>query len=644
MFKLCLILSIVRRLCLHFLVFIGVYIVPTGAYSQTITFYKERLRDATTAVEFDKAFQAMMTSFHEGKLKFADSDVSDVVGLAQAKPFANTILPSVYGWAGTMYGNGRMHEAIVYFMESAALFARQGKHRAESLCYFQIALVQHKAENYIEAEDFYKKALDTSDSLDHRTRINCYNGLALIKREAGEFGAAEKDFRKAYRIAEHESDSAWIAILLGNIGSVHLRRENLDSALYYYKRNLSIIRKTTEFENEIETYTNLAKVYLGKKNIRNTFSYLDSAVRFINDRKIRFNDFFNPMDEIDRLYALAYAHQGEYKKAFDYYTRFHDVFQSKQDRVNGRSLKQLQLTYSFEQKQNELELLQKVNKANLSTIQQQQYLQYAAVFIIGLLSVLAFVTYKTSRQRKKLNKDLEQINLELERLNRLKNKLFSVISHDLRSPLGNLQAMLGLYQSGNLNVSDVATVTAKLGQQVTASSYVLENLLEWAKSELNESKINPTNVDLRTEADDVLRQFDSDLRAKKITAKNEVTTGIKVWVDRAQMQIVVRNLLANAIKFTREYGTIVIDAKQRSSHVDLMICDNGVGMTVNQLEKLFQADQLATTVGTNKEKGSGIGLLITKELVANNGGVIRVESTKDVGTTFTVTLPCVKTM
>jgi len=629
----------VKSVCLYLLIFIGVNIFPADGYSQTIPLFKERLRDAGTASDFDKEFQAMMVTFHEGKLAFVDSDVSDIVGLAQSKPFANIILPAVYGWAGTMYGNGRMHEAIVYFMESAALFARQGKHRAESLCYFQIALVQHKAENYPEGLEFYRKALNTSDSLDHRTMINCYNGLALIKRETGEFDEAEKDFRKAYQIANTNKDAAWIAILLGNLGSLHLRQGNFDSALYYYKRNLAIIKRTNEFENEIETYTNLAKVYLGKGNLKNTFAYLDSAVRFITNRKINFNDFFNPMDEINRLYALAYAHKGNYEKAFDYYEKYHEVFQTKQDRVNGRSLKQLQLTYSFEQKQNELELLQKVNQANISTIQQQRYLQYAAIFIIGLLSVLAFVTYQTSRQRKKLNKDLKQSNLELDRLNKLKNKLFSVISHDLRTPLGNLQSILGLYQAGDLDAADVATVAAKLGQQVTASGYVLENLLEWAKSELNERKISPTSIPLKEKIDKVLHQSDVDLKAKKITVKNEVPEEIEVWADRAQVQIVVRNLLTNSIKFTHENGLIVISAHLRSSYVELIIRDNGVGMTSDQLEKLFHEDQVVTTLGTNKEKGSGIGLLITKELVGNNGGIIRVESTKEVGTTFTVTLP-----
>lgn len=621
------------------IVFFTLLASPLFVHSQTVADYKERLQAAETVVDFEQHFTDMIATFHEGKLNFGDGDVSEIVGYAQAKSFSDVILPSVYGWAGTMYGDGRMREAIAYFMESASLYAKRGKHKSESICYFQIALIQHKAENYMEARDFYTKALNTSDSIDHRTAINCYNGLALIKREAGDFDIAEKDFRNAYTIAVGAKDTAWTAILLGNIGSIHLRKENYDSALHYFLQNLRIIQKTSEFENEIETYTQIAKVYLAKKNIRLTFAYLDNAVSFIERRKILFNDYFNPMDEINRLYALAWANRGDYQKAFEYYSKFHEVSEEKQDRLNGRSLKQLQLSYSYEQKEHELELLQQINQANLATIRQQQYLEYAFVFIIGLLSVLAFVTYQTSRQRKKLNRVLARTNTELERANKLKTKLFSVISHDLRTPLGNLQSILGLYQAGDLNAADVATVAGKLGQQVKASGHVLENLLEWAKSELNESKINPANVELHQLADKVIHQFEGDVKMKKITVSNDVPEETYVWADQNQLEIVLRNLLTNAVKFTRENGQVKIGANLYTSTVQITVADTGVGMNDDQLKKLFQAEQSVTTLGTNKEKGSGIGLLITKELVVNNGGFIEVESMKDKGTIFTITLP-----
>ena len=123
------------------------WLMSAMCVAQSVADYKDLLREAKTAADFSKNFGSMIATFHQGKLTFEDRDVSDTVKYAQVKPFSDNILPEVYGWAGTMYGDGRMHEAIVYFMESAVLYGKQGKHRAESLCYFQIALIQHKAEN-----------------------------------------------------------------------------------------------------------------------------------------------------------------------------------------------------------------------------------------------------------------------------------------------------------------------------------------------------------------------------------------------------------------------------------------------------------------------------------------------------------------
>jgi signal transduction histidine kinase len=619
----------------------AVFIIsPVFASAQQKEQYIELLAQAATAAEYHKHLGDMIDTFHEGKLQFVDGDVRTIVSNAQSKTFADAILPEVYGWAGSMYGDGRMKEAMLYFMESANLYARQGKRAAESLCYFQIALVQHKAENYNEAKEFYQRALKGPlDSLNHRTVINCYNGLALIEREEQEYDLSEESFRKAYSMAVIKHDTAWIAILLGNIGSIHLREGNYDSALLYYQRNLALIRKTTEFENEIETYAHLSRVYLGKENLNLAFTYLDSAMWIINDRNIVFNDYFNPMDNINELYALAWSKKGDYKKAFDYYSKYHKVSEEKQVRVNGRNLKQLQLTYSYEQKENELELLQKINEASLETIKKQQYLEYAFAFIIGLLSLLAFLTYQTSRQRKKLNKDLARTNSELTRLNKMKNKLFSVISHDLRTPMGNLQSILNLFQSGDLNANDVAAVASKLGQQVKSSGHVLENLLEWAKTELNESKANPTEVQLSPLVDQVIHQFESELMIKSIALVNEVPGDTIVWADQNQTEIIVRNLIANAIKFSHTESEVKVCAIQYSSTVQISVKDSGVGMTADQIKGLFQTDKLVSTPGTNKEKGSGIGLLITKELVTNNGGFIEVESVKNAGTMFTITFP-----
>lgn len=617
-----------------------VNLISGKAFGQSIPQYITKLEEASSAQEFEKIFSEMMTLFHAGKMPFKDDDVTIIVNIARSKSFSESILPSVYGWAGTMFGNGRMNDAIVYFMESAMLSKKQHKSVGESLSYFEIALIQHKAENYEEAKEYYVKTLTVGkDSLHHRTLINCYNGLALILREQGKYNQSMRDFRKAYNIAVDKKDTVWVAILAGNMGSIHLRERHYDSSLHYYFRNLALIRDTKETENIIETYAHLGRLYLLMKNYRMSFLYLDSAQFVIEDRQIKFNDFFNPMDYIHESYATLYSDIGDYKKAFIHQSQAHQIGKEKQRLINSRNLKQLQASQSFRQKQSELELLQQINEANIATISQHRYVQIAFGIIIILMSILAYIAFNTSKVRKKLNIELSHSNEELGRLNRIKDQLFSVISHDLRGPIANLQAVVDLYRMGGVTAEQFEKLLDDLNDQIKASGNALENLLQWARTQLGDIKITPGTIVLKDIADRVVTQLKRNLDIKKISYENKLTADVVVWADKNQVEIIIRNLVGNAIKFTQEGGMIRIAGAIHNNCVKLIIEDNGVGMTEEETGKLFHRDEYFTRPGTRQEKGTGIGLLICKEMVVNNGGSIEVTSSKNNGTIFTVTLP-----
>lgn len=622
-----------------FIVVLLMNFITIAARSQSSKDYIEKLEQGDTREDFELVFSEMITAFKSGKLSFSNDEVMRILEIARGKPYAEHLLPGVYGWAGTMFADGRIDEAIRYFMESAELYGKQHKKLAQALSCFQVALIQHKAENYEEAAEYYQKTLSLArDSLDHRTRINCYNGFALISRHHKRYDTAMRDFRNAYRAAEKNYDTAWMGILAGNIGSIHVRREQYDSALHYYFRNLAFIRKTPEFENEIETYAHLGRIYALKRNHRMGKIYLDSAVNIIRDRKIMFNDFFNPMDYINETYALLYASTGDYRKAFEYHKRFHQVAQDKQANVNGRSLRQLQSAYAFNQKQQELELLKKINEANLLVIRQQKYIGIAFAFIILLLGSLAFIGFRTGMHRKRVNQKLYSSNAELERLNTIKDKLFSVISHDLRGPVKNLSSVLALFKEGHLNQQEFVQLSAKLGHQLEVSGNALENLLHWAKAQLSDHKTEPEKIAIADITSKVAQQLKESIETKKLQFSNELEPHIVAWADKNQVEIILRNLVGNAVKFTREGGSIRITGRKNDDHVEISVEDSGIGMAAPAIQNLFQPGRHFTTSGTNQEKGTGIGLLITKEMVANNGGSIQVDSSRT-GTRFTFTLP-----
>jgi signal transduction histidine kinase len=614
-------------------------VLPLTLSAQIPVSFTQKLERSKTSQEFKQIISNMVDEMRAGKLDVNSNDVRDILSITHTKVFANEVLPMVYGWLGTVFGDGRIDQAILYFLENASRYEKQGKYLEYSIICFEIALIQQRARNYAEAEKYYGRSLTFGkDSLDHRIVIGCYNGLALIDRERAQYDEATKQFKNALKVAQAQNDIAWIGILNGNIGSIFFRQENYDSSLSYYFKNLIYIKQVSEIENEIETYANLGKVFLKKKNYRYAQTYLDSARYIIDSRKIKFSDFFNPMDEIYESYALLNAETGNYQKAFDYYQQFHRVTKEKQFQVDSKRLAQLQSAYEFKEKQTYFELLEKVNAANETIIRQQYYAQIAFIVVILLLSGFAVLAYRISQQRKKLNIKLNKANGKLERLNQTKDKLFSVIGHDLRGPITNLSLMLSMLKAGDLKQEEFKSLIGKLQLQVESTGNIINNLLQWAKTEMSGSNVQAQRISVSFAAS-VLRQFSDEAGKKQIKLSASLPENLFMLADKDQLEIIFRNLISNAIKFTHEGGSVHVSALEAGSLIEFRIIDTGIGIAEEDMRNLFMPGKHLSRPGTRNEKGTGIGLFISSEMVTTNGGEIRIESKKEHGTTFILTLP-----
>lgn len=620
-------------------IFTGLLLLSLNVQAQIPAAFTQKLEASKTSQEFKEVIFTMVDEMRAGRLDIYSKDVRQILDITHTKDYANEVLPVVYGWLGTVFGDGRIDQAILYFLENASLYEKQGKYLEYSIICFEIALIQQRAKNFTEAEKYYERSLSYGkDSLDHRVVIGCYNGIALINRERALYDEAAREFKKALNVAKINNDVAWIGILNGNIGSIFYRQENYDSSLYYYFKNLAFIKKVQEVENEIETYANIGKVYLKKKNFKSARAYLDSAVQIITARKVKFSDFFNPMDEIYEAYALLNAEIGNHAKAFDYYQKFHQVTKEKQLQVDSKRLAQLQSAHEFKQKETYLELLEEVNAANETIIRQQNYALIAFIIVVLLLSLFAILAYRISQQRKKLNTRLNKANLDLERLNQTKDKLITVIGHDLKSPITNLSMMLMMLKRGEIKQEEFNALLDKLQQQVESTKAIINNLLQWAKTEMSGSRIQAQKIPVAYAAY-VLRQFSEEAKKKDIGLSSDLPEDLCVIADKDQLEIILRNLITNSIKFTNRGGTIHLAARKAGSTTELIIRDNGMGISEEDMKNLFTPGRHTSRPGTENEIGTGIGLFITREMITNNGGTITVKSEKDKGTDFILSFP-----
>ncbi len=267
------------------------------------------------------------------------------------------------------------------------------------------------------------------------------------------------------------------------------------------------------------------------------------------------------------------------------------------------------------------------------------------LFVVAFTIAITLFIHRSRLKHKKLNVLLTQNNYLLERqqqelraINKAKDKLFSILGHDLRSPINTLVGLLGLVSQKSITPQVLQMYTDKLNISVKQVHFTLNNLLVWAKGQMQGLVSKPQLVEFNRLVDTNFNLLQQVALEKRIILINLIKITITIWADKDQVDIVLRNLLSNAIKFTPPDGAIHIGATLKSDYWEIYVQDSGVGIATENLGKIFNANTGYTTPGTEGEKGTGLGLAICQEMIEMNGGKIWVESELGKGTTIYFTL------
>jgi len=270
------------------------------------------------------------------------------------------------------------------------------------------------------------------------------------------------------------------------------------------------------------------------------------------------------------------------------------------------------------------------------------YIDKAEVTPSGLARAIRFAEARRAFQAElaEARREAEAKSLELDTLNRQKSLLFSIIAHDLRNPF---QALLGLSEVLGKAVAarDPASIERRakgIHEAATQAYALLESLFSWASLQMDTLAVTLTDVDLGTLAGDVLKGAAEAASDKGLSLEASCDRTV-VRAQRDMLATVLRNLVSNAIKFTLPGGTITVAARREGDAVEISVTDTGVGMPPGRVDDLFRLDRRTTTNGTAGERGSGLGLLLCRDLVERQGGVLEVRSAVDRGTTFLFRLP-----
>ncbi len=268
-------------------------------------------------------------------------------------------------------------------------------------------------------------------------------------------------------------------------------------------------------------------------------------------------------------------------------------------------------------------------------------LLFILTFIV-LVLLVAVIVLLTSKLR--LVKNLRQSNDELIQLNSTKDKFFSIIAHDLKSPFNTLMGfseMLSLH-SESKSKEDIIKASGLIFNSTRKLYLLVDNLLQWSRTQLGTTRYSPEMLDISIISSNIVSILRINAEEKDIVISLDIAAGTVAWGDKDLFSGVLRNLISNAIKFSRVGSIILIRAVEKNNLLELSVKDSGVGMTKQIADNIFNIDNNTSTEGTFNETGTGLGLVLCKEFVFLNKGNIWVESELEKGTIFTFTLPLTK--
>ncbi len=230
---------------------------------------------------------------------------------------------------------------------------------------------------------------------------------------------------------------------------------------------------------------------------------------------------------------------------------------------------------------------------------------------------------------------------EIKKINRTKDRLYSVIAHDIKSPFANISMLISTLADGYLEAGseEYTEVLQSINSSTQETYTLLTNLLQWTNSQTGDLELSLEEVPLESLISGTLRFLNQQATKKQIELTYKVTDGLKLTADQNMIKSVLQNVIGNAIKFTKPGGKVSVNAFQKENHILIEIQDNGIGISDKNIKKLFVDEGQLTTRGTNDEKGSGLGLLLVKEFVQRHQGSIDVVSKEGEGTTFILGFP-----
>lgn len=532
----------------------------------------------------------------------------------------------------------------------AAIEIFEKRNLNEQLCkaYNNLADAYFKTNQIEKSLEYNQKALKVRKQLADSLGIkNSTKNIALLYSMRKEHRKAIEYYEQALSLLNPATDQVIRGDILPRIGNEYLQFREFEKATEYLLEGLSYNRSVNNPEGILLSLNAIGQLNLKQNNLKLAESQLSEALNIalkINNKNELLKNYKlqTDLDSIRGFYQNAFNWQGKF------YTLKEEINKEKQPKIPD----------DIETATSEIALANSTNNSLVNENNKTSKLNKKfeiATYLIGsalLISLISLFIIGSQFNKSKQfhlglsakNKQLTEQNeviLEqtkhLEEINKVKDRLFSIVSHDLKDSISSIKGFLDLLKEDSISKEEFNELIPELSENANNASMLLYNLLNWSKSQMQNLEPKPELFNVKEVFQNKLNLIEQKVEQKRIVVIDESQSDY-VYADRSMVEIVVQNLLTNAVKFSRVGDVITVSSQDLGEKVRLCVEDTGVGISKENIDRLFKNDAF-TTIGTKNEKGTGLGLTICKELVELNNGKIWVESTQNVGSKFFVELP-----
>lgn len=544
---------------------------------------------------------------------------------------------------------GNYTQALERYLTALNIQKAEGDIRGRAGNLNNIAGVYYYQGDIDKALEYNQQSLMASQELeDTLAMASGYLARGMMQAEIDQLDKALINYQLALNLYQSQNDLPRLSSAYREIGEMFEQKGQLREAYQYYQKSLEIADQTQATSSKAYTYINLGGLAEKQGRLSEAERSYERGLEFAQQSGVT---------EIEKsaymLLARLAEKQGQTRRALSYMDLYVTLSDSLYD-VNIRErLASVEDRYETEQARQELELLRKEKElqdaqitAQDATIRSQTLL--VGVIIVGLifLAIIIVVLYRHNQTRKYANhelnsqkRELEKKTTELEALNQTKDRWFTILGDDFRYPLHFLQHALSLVNEGNLSDKERDMLTKELEVRARNTGNLFDNLLFWAQGQLNNQPWNPTYLNLKDEVDQAIDQIQFQADAKHVEIEVNVAEDLQIYAAQECIQVAIRNIVQNAIKFSYKGGRIEVAASPTGAFMNLTVKDQGMGISANDRAKLFNPDQPFTTRGTAGEPGTGIGLILTKDIMNRNRGKVALASESGKGTTVIMAIP-----